>query len=453
VVVPCKYKAGRVLGRGTYAEVKEMVHIGTGRRFAGKVISRDRMSNSSRLVQNEIAVLKQLSRKHPNLLALVDYFYTPRNTYLITELCEGGELFEYIHRRSSLGEAEAAHVVRQIVEGVAFLHANGIMHRDLKTENCLVRTDESGAPVSVAIADFGMAHQAPEDGGRIVTNVCGTPGYMAPEMIQRLGHGKPVDMWAVGVIAYFALSGSNPFQRHNRAAEFQAIVAGAYEFAPAHRWAGVSSAARDFISSLLVIDPACRMTAQQALEHRWLQARSSVPKSPVPAHAVSSALDLDTHCQMSTNEDDSEGSSEATTSESQPAPFGASVPACATGRHTATLTGAGTEQPASAGPCRQKHNHGDRSCSDERRKCVPATSRSSQATCVSADVDGKSGLAKATHAQHAASSQLYHTLKQQQPVCPLAGHLDQVAAQFLQTAGSIPRLAASTAYYPPHTRR
>ncbi|KAJ2773075.1 Calcium/calmodulin-dependent protein kinase type I, partial [Coemansia nantahalensis] len=306
-VVPCKYKAGRVLGRGTYAEVKEMVHISTGQRFAGKVINRSRVSSSnSHLVQNEIAILKKLSHKHPNLLALVDYFNTPRNTYLITELCEGGELFDYIHRRLSLGEAEAAHVVRQIVEGVAFLHANGIMHRDLKTENCLVRTDEAGAPVSVAIADFGMAHQVPKDGGRLHTSVCGTPGYMAPEMVQRLGHGKPVDMWAVGVITYFALSGRNPFQRHNRAAEIQAIVAGAYEFAPAHRWAGVSAAARDFISSLLVVDPAKRMTAQQALKHPWLRNRASCSKQAARETTAPNHLDFDTHCQISSDEDSSD---------------------------------------------------------------------------------------------------------------------------------------------------
>ncbi|KAJ1727633.1 Calcium/calmodulin-dependent protein kinase type I, partial [Coemansia biformis] len=290
---------------GTYAEVKEMIHIGTGKRFAGKVINRERMGNGSNLVQNEIHILKKLSRKHPNLLTLVDYFSTPRNTYLITELCEGGELFEYIHRRLSLGEAEASHIVRQTVEGVAFLHAHGIMHRDLKTENCLVRTDASGAPTSVVIADFGMAHLVPEGNSRVVTNVCGTPGYMAPEMIQRAGHGKPVDMWAVGVMTYFMLSGMNPFQRQNRSAEFRAIVSGCYEFAPAHRWAGVSRTARDFIASLLVVDPAHRLTAKEALQHPWLRdCKTDTSRLSLGQMDANSQI-LDIHCQLPANEDDS----------------------------------------------------------------------------------------------------------------------------------------------------
>ncbi|KAJ2613046.1 Calcium/calmodulin-dependent protein kinase type I [Coemansia sp. RSA 1365] len=229
------------------------------------------MREAPEAVKNEINMLKRLSRKHPNLVTLVDHFETQNNTYVITELCTGGELFKYIHERSSLEEAEAAHVMRQIVEGVAYLHDHGIMHRDIKPENCLVRTDEFGTPVSVAIGDFGMADYAPLPGCPLPNRLCGTVGYMAPEMILRIGHTKPVDMWAVGVTAYFMLSGTNPFPRVHTIADAGPILKGSFGFLPQNRWRNVSHVARDFITSLLVVDPAKRMTAKQALEHPWLR--------------------------------------------------------------------------------------------------------------------------------------------------------------------------------------
>ncbi|PIA15532.1 kinase-like protein [Coemansia reversa NRRL 1564] len=270
-VVPCKYRVGRTLGSGFYAMVKEMMHIESGQQYAGKILNKARMREAPEAVKNEISMLKRLSRKHPNLVTLVDHFETQNNTYVITELCTGGELFKYIHERSSLEESEAAHVMRQIVEGVAYLHEHGIMHRDIKPENCLVRTDEFGTPVSVAIGDFGMADYAPLPGCPLPNRLCGTVGYMAPEMILRIGHTKPVDMWAVGVTAYFMLSGTNPFPRVHTIADAGPILKGSFGFLPQNRWRNVSSVARNFIASLLVVDPAKRMTAKQALEHPWLR--------------------------------------------------------------------------------------------------------------------------------------------------------------------------------------
>ncbi|KAJ2807204.1 Calcium/calmodulin-dependent protein kinase type I [Coemansia guatemalensis] len=270
-VVPCKYKVGRLLGRGYYSMVKEMMHIETGQQYAGKIISKHRMRDAPEAIKKEINMLKRLSRTHPNLVTLVDHFETQNNTYVITELCTGGELFEYIYQRSSLEEPEAAHIMRQIVEGVAFLHDHGIMHRDIKPENCLVRADEFGAPVSVAIGDFGMADFVPPPGCPLPNKLCGTDGYMAPEMILQIGHSTPIDMWAVGVTAYFMLSGTNPFPRAHKAEHAGPILTGSYSFLPHYRWRNVSPVARDFIASLLAVDPAKRMTARQALEHPWLR--------------------------------------------------------------------------------------------------------------------------------------------------------------------------------------
>ncbi|KAJ2613538.1 Calcium/calmodulin-dependent protein kinase type I [Coemansia sp. RSA 1804] len=285
--VPCKYKTGKELGSGTFAVVKELVHIETGKRYAGKIISKEKMVGKQNVIRNELEILKKLSRKHPHIVSLVDYFETMNNVYLVTELCTGGELFDYFRRRTRFTERNAASIVRQIVEGVDFLHSHGVVHRDLKTENCLVKDKGDGRTVvSVAIADFGMARVLAPDGAQPLTSLCGTPGYMAPEMIRRLGHGKPVDMWAVGVIAYFLLSGTNPFARNTTHIEMKAVIDCDYAFEPATYWSRISDAATNFISSLLRYDPAARLTARQALAHPWLAAADMPPSTtttPLPS--------------------------------------------------------------------------------------------------------------------------------------------------------------------------
>ncbi|KAJ2789540.1 Calcium/calmodulin-dependent protein kinase type I [Coemansia linderi] len=295
-IMPCKYRTGRVLGSGTYAVVREMIHIATGKHYAGKIISKQLMSQQSLLgVPSEINILKQLSRKHENILTLVDYFETPRNVYLITELCTGGELFEHILcRKPAFTERDAAQVMRQIVEGVCFLHAHGIVHRDLKAENCLFRTP--AADSTLVIGDFGMSSLIAGglDGSRSLTAHCGTPGYMAPELVLKLGYGKPVDMWAVGVVAYFVLCGHTPFERDDARAEAHAVVACDYAFEPGDHWRHISLAAQHFIAALLVFSPDKRMTARQALAHPWLQgqARMVLPAvSPSLQHVFKATSD------------------------------------------------------------------------------------------------------------------------------------------------------------------
>ncbi|KAJ2111178.1 Calcium/calmodulin-dependent protein kinase type I [Coemansia sp. RSA 922] len=285
-IMPCKYRTGRILGSGTYAVVREMVHTTTGQHYAGKIISKQLMREQHLLtVPSEINILKRLSRKHENILTLVDYFETPHNVYLITELCTGGELFEHILCRTpAFTEHDAAQVMRQIVEGVSFLHMHGIVHRDLKAENCLFKTP--AADSALVIADFGMssiidASSSAGENSRVLTAHCGTPGYMAPEMVLKMGYGKPVDMWAVGVVAYFVLCGHTPFERDNPRAEAHAVVSCDYAFEPEDQWRHISPAAQHFIAALLVYSPDKRMTAKQALDHPWLQGRTRMVMPPV----------------------------------------------------------------------------------------------------------------------------------------------------------------------------
>nr|POE48665.1 calcium/calmodulin-dependent protein kinase type i [Quercus suber] len=262
-VQPCRYKTGKTLGAGSYSVVKECVHIDSGRYYAAKVINKRLMAGREHMVRNEIAVLKRVSMGHQNILTLVDYFETMNN-----HLALGGELFDRICRKGSYFESDAADLVRAVLSAVAYLHDHGIVHRDLKPENLLFRTPEDNA--DLLIADFGLSRIMDEEQFHVLTTTCGTPGYMAPEIFKKSGHGKPVDVWAIGVITYFLLCGYTPFDRDSNLEEMQAILVADYSFTPMEYWRGVSLTARQFIKRCLTIDPTQRMTAHEALSHQWI---------------------------------------------------------------------------------------------------------------------------------------------------------------------------------------
>ncbi|KAF2667077.1 Pkinase-domain-containing protein [Microthyrium microscopicum] len=268
-VQPCRYKTGKTLGAGSYSVVKECVHIESGRYYAAKVINKRLMQGREHMVRNEIAVLKKVSMGHRNILTLVDYFETMNNLYLVTDLALGGELFDRICRKGSYFESDAADLVRAVLSAVAYLHDHGIVHRDLKPENLLFRTPEDNA--DLLIADFGLSRIMDEEQFHVLTTTCGTPGYMAPEIFKKSGHGKPVDIWAIGVITYFLLCGYTPFDRDSNLEEMQAILEADYDYKPAEYWRGVSDTARTFIDRCLTVEPSRRMTAHEALSHPWIK--------------------------------------------------------------------------------------------------------------------------------------------------------------------------------------
>ncbi|KAI9293298.1 putative calmodulin-dependent protein kinase type 1 [Neoconidiobolus thromboides FSU 785] len=276
--VPCKYKTGRTLGQGTYAIVKEAIHIETGKYYAAKVMNKRLMAGRENMIRNEISILKKVSQGNKNILTLVDYFETANNLYLITELATGGELFDRICDKGSFFETDAAKIIYTIVEAVGYLHQNDIVHRDLKPENLLFKTDDEES--ELVIGDFGLSRIINQEEFTALTTTCGTPGYMAPEIFLKSGHGKPVDMWAIGVIAYFLLCGYPPFDQSDETVEVQDILNGNFSFEPERYWEDVSETARDFIRNLLVVQPEGRLTAEQALLHPWLQ--SVIKEKDIP---------------------------------------------------------------------------------------------------------------------------------------------------------------------------
>lgn len=197
------------------------------------------------------------------------------NLYLVTDLALGGELFDRICRKGSYYESDAADLIRATLSAVAYLHDHGIVHRDLKPENLLFRTPEDNA--DLLIADFGLSRIMDEEQFHVLTTTCGTPGYMAPEIFKKTGHGKPVDIWAMGVITYFLLCGYTPFDRDSDFEEMQAILNADYSFQPADYWRGVSDHAKDFIRRCLTIDANKRMTAHEALSHPFVAGFNNKP--------------------------------------------------------------------------------------------------------------------------------------------------------------------------------
>ncbi len=194
-------------------------------------------------------------------------------------------MFDRICRKGSYYESDAADLIRATLSAVAYLHDHGIVHRDLKPENLLFRTPEDNA--DLLIADFGLSRIMDEEAFHVLTTTCGTPGYMAPEIFKKTGHGKPVfvlpqilillisnvrfrDVWAIGVITYFLLCGYTPFDRDSNLEEMQAILVADYSFTPLEYWRSVSLSAREFIKRCLTIDPQQRMTAHEALSHPFV---------------------------------------------------------------------------------------------------------------------------------------------------------------------------------------
>jgi len=208
--------------------------------------------------------LKQVN--HPNVVGLKDMFETASTLYLVMELVTGGELFDKIVEKGQYSEKEASVIVKQILSAVGYLHSQGIAHRDLKPENLLLKGSDD---TTVMLSDFGLSKIIGED--KLMETACGTPYYVAPEVLQAAGYDKEVDLWSVGVITYLVLCGFPPFYGESLPEVFEQIMSAQFDF-PDPYWTEVSPQAKDFIQKLLVIDPHKRLTAQQALDHPWISA-------------------------------------------------------------------------------------------------------------------------------------------------------------------------------------
>jgi len=222
-------------------------------------------------LETEVKILQ--SMKHPHIIPLHNIIETSATLYLIMELVKGGELFDKIVAKGYYSEKEASMLIKNVISAIEYLHQNNIAHRDLKPENLLLK---EGDDTHVMISDFGLSRIL---GDRSMAyTACGTPYYVAPEVLSGKGYGKEVDLWSIGVITYFLLAGFPPFMGNNLREIVDQISIANYEF-PAQYWDAISESAKDFIRKLLTVDKDQRATSQQALNHPWIKNPDAVPNA------------------------------------------------------------------------------------------------------------------------------------------------------------------------------
>uniref|UniRef100_A0A8C1UFY1 calcium/calmodulin-dependent protein kinase n=1 Tax=Cyprinus carpio TaxID=7962 RepID=A0A8C1UFY1_CYPCA len=259
------------LGKGAFSVVRRCVKLCTGQEYAAKIINTKKLSaRDHQKLEREARICRLL--KHPNIVRLHDSISEEGFHYLLFDLVTGGELFEDIVAREYYSEADASHCIQQILEAVLHCHQMGVVHRDLKPENLLLASKCKNA--AVKLADFGLAIEVQGD-QQAWFGFAGTPGYLSPEVLRKEAYGKPVDIWACGVILYILLVGYPPFWDEDQHKLYQQIKAGAYDF-PSPEWDTVTPEAKNLINQMLTINPAKRITAQEALKHPWVCQRSTV---------------------------------------------------------------------------------------------------------------------------------------------------------------------------------
>ncbi|XP_053272763.1 calcium/calmodulin-dependent protein kinase type II delta 1 chain isoform X6 [Pleuronectes platessa] len=266
-----EYQLYEELGKGAFSVVRRCMKISTGQEYAAKIINTKKLSTRDhQKLEREARICRLL--KHPNIVRLHESISEEGFHYLIFDLVTGGELFEDIVAREYYSEADASHCIQQILEAVLHCHQMGVVHRDLKPENLLLASKLKGA--AVKLADFGLAIEVQGE-QQAWFGFAGTPGYLSPEVLRKDPYGKPVDMWACGVILYILLVGYPPFWDEDQHRLYQQIKAGAYDF-PSPEWDTVTPEAKDLINKMLTINPAKRVTATDALKHPWICQRSTV---------------------------------------------------------------------------------------------------------------------------------------------------------------------------------
>lgn len=257
------YTFMEVLGSGSFGSVKKAVRISDGKLLAIKIIPKSKVQNHFDMVKDEVGVLVNLN--HPNIIGYYDSFESRDKFYLVFELATGGELFERLFERGKFSEKDAVQIIKSVLDGLEYLHEHDIVHRDMKPENLLFKTLESDS--DLVICDFGIAKTSSQTSA--LETVCGSPGYVAPEVLTQKGYGSAIDMWAVGVITYTLLCGYQPFQAEDQVELIDEITHARYDFHERY-WRNISMEGKDFIRALLTLDDKKRLTATQAKQHKWM---------------------------------------------------------------------------------------------------------------------------------------------------------------------------------------
>merc|ERR1719229_870977 len=287
------YETREEIGNGAYASVHKCIRKFDSSEFAVKIVNKKYLSwEEVRNIKNEIKILENIS--HGNVIELIDVFDDGKHVFMVLELCQSGDLFDKIIQSENkmLSERESAEIIYQLCDALQYMHENGVVHRDLKSENILIDKDEH-----IKLSDFGLAHFTPSlaqstaklaDFSSFISDVsiyeieeksyenilmetsCGTPEYVAPEVIEQDQYNYKCDMWSLGVILYNLLSGTQPFGGDNWVQMQCAIINADYNF-KSKRWNCISKEAKNLIDCLLNVDVKRRYTTAQVKNHPWIK--------------------------------------------------------------------------------------------------------------------------------------------------------------------------------------
>jgi len=265
------------LGTGSFAVVKRVVRNSDKEEFAVKVIRKTKLNKDElAVVHDEVEIMQRVEHKH--CVRLFEIYETSAKLYMVMELLTGGELFDRIVTKGNYSEKEAADVVNTVAEALKYLHDNGIVHRDLKPENLIYQNSTEEALLK--ITDFGLAKYRSTDTAHALLNTaCGTPGYVAPEVLEGKQYGKEVDLWSLGVILYILLCGFPPFYDETTAGLYRQIKQGQYDF-PDPYWTDITDDAKDVVRGLLTVKPKERWDPDALVTNSWVSATASPKKLP-----------------------------------------------------------------------------------------------------------------------------------------------------------------------------
>ncbi|XP_056293878.1 caM kinase-like vesicle-associated protein [Pseudoliparis swirei] len=273
-----KYDLGQIVKSEEFCEIFRAKDKTTVKMYTCKKFVKKDGRKVRKAAKNEIVILKMV--KHPNILQLVDVFETKKEYFLFLELATGREVFDWILDQGYYSERDTSNVVRQVLEAVAYLHSLHIVHRNLKLENLVYYNRLKHS--KIVISDFHLAKL----GNGLIKDPCGTPEYLAPEVVGRQRYGRPVDCWATGVIMYILLSGNPPFydeaddddfENHDKNL-FRKILAGDYEFDSPY-WDDISDSAKSLVARLMEVDQDLRLSAQEAINHEWISGGAASDKN------------------------------------------------------------------------------------------------------------------------------------------------------------------------------
>ena len=255
-----------ILGEGASAIVRKGIKKDSGETYAIKIIDKSQMGeNELESLYNELKIMSIID--HPNIVRVYEYYECHGVVFIVMELMNGGELFDKIVEYEHYTEKQASETFRPIVDAVRYCHTLGIVHRDLKPENLLYSSNEENAMIKVS--DFGFAKFLIPKAQEQLFTACGTPSYVAPEIIESKGYDSKVDCWSLGVILYVMLCGFPPFYADDNNTLFNMIKKADFEFHSPY-WDNVSENAKDLIKKLLIVEPEKRLSTEEILKHPWL---------------------------------------------------------------------------------------------------------------------------------------------------------------------------------------